>query len=87
VAHALRAGGTLFMRVADFAGGMRFGFTRISDWISRTMRGQRTPAPHYRSLADWIALLQRAGFEVEAEPMSAGTPFANVLLTARRQPD
>ena len=83
VAHALRAGGTLFMRVADIAGGLRFGFTRIGDWISTMMRGQQVPPHHHRSLADWTALLHGTGFEVEAEPMSAGTPFANVLLTAR----
>ncbi len=29
-------------------------------------------------------MLHRFGFAVEAEPMSAGTPFANVLLNARR---
>jgi SAM-dependent methyltransferase len=85
VAHALRAGGTLFMRVADIAGGLRFGFTRIGDWISALMRGERIPPLHYRPLSDWIALLHRSGFEVEAEPMSAGTPFANVLLTAHRR--
>ena len=28
-------------------------------------------------------MLDSFGFAVEAEPMSAGTPFANVLLTAR----
>jgi hypothetical protein len=28
--------------------------------------------------------VERAGFGVEAVPMSAGTPFANVLLVARR---
>ncbi len=82
VAHALRAGGTLFMRVADIAAGLRFGFTRVADWFSSLMRGQRVPPHHHRSLADWTAMLNSLGFAVEAEPIGAGTPFANVLLMA-----
>lgn len=83
VAHALRTDGTLFMRVADVAAGLRFGVTRVADWISAMVRGQRVPRHHHRTLADWTALLQGFGFVVEAEPMSAGTLFANVWLTAR----
>jgi len=83
VAHALRAGGTLFMRIADSSAGLRFGFTRVADRISAMTRRQRVPHHHHRSPTDWTAMLHRFGFAVEAEPMSAGTPFANVLLTAR----
>ena len=83
VAHALRAGGTLFMRVADIAAGLRFGFTRVADWFSAMMRDRQVPPHHHRSLADWTAMLNGLGFAVEAEPVSAGTPFANVLLMAR----
>jgi SAM-dependent methyltransferase len=83
VTHALRAGGTLFMRVADIAAGLRFGFTRVTDRFSAIMRGQRFPPHHHRSLADWTAMLHSFGFVVEAEPMSEGTPFVNVLVTAR----
>jgi SAM-dependent methyltransferase len=82
VAHALRAGGTLFMRVADVAAGLRFGFTRVADWFSALARGQWNLPHHHRSLAEWTTMLHTLGFAVEAEPMSAGTPFANVLLTA-----
>ena len=82
VAHALRAGGTLFMRVADIAAGSRFGITRVADWFSAMMRDRQVPAHHHRSLADWTAMLHSFGFAVEAEPMSEGTPFVNVLLTA-----
>ncbi len=82
-AHSLRDGGMLFMRVADIAGGLRFGFTRVTDRFFAIMRGHRVPH-HHRSLADWTMMLRGFGFAVEEEPMSAGTPFANVLLTARR---
>ena len=84
VAHALRAGGTLFMRVADNTAGLHFGFTRVGDWFSAMMRDRQVTPHHHRSIADWTAMLHSFGFAVEAEPMSAGTPFANVLLNARR---
>jgi len=89
VAHALRAGGTLFMRIADSTAGLRFGFTRVADRFSVMMRRQRVPPHHHRSPADWTAMLHRFGFAVEVESMSAGTPFANVLVTARagRRPE
>jgi hypothetical protein len=35
-----------------------------------------------RSLAAWVVKLEALGFQVEAVPMSQGTPFANVLLIA-----
>ena len=82
-AHALRADGTLFMRVADSTAGLSFGFTRGADWFSALMRDPRVPPHHHRTPADWTAMLHRFGLGVEAESMSAGTPFANVLLTAR----
>jgi hypothetical protein len=34
-------------------------------------------------VAQWRAALQAIEFSVQAEPMSRGTPFANVLLAAR----
>jgi hypothetical protein len=39
----------------------------------------------YRSAIQWIAELVERGFAVDAEPMSAGTPFANVLYVARKE--
>jgi len=36
-----------------------------------------------RSAAEWTTALQRRGFTVEACAMSAGTPFANVMLVCR----
>jgi len=45
----------------------------------------RTQRIYCRSVPEWRALLQDVGFESEAMPMSAGTPFANVMLIARRR--
>jgi hypothetical protein len=46
------------------------------------IRGHSLLTTHCRSLTQWRALLAQCGFDVEATPMSQGTPFANVLLVA-----
>ena len=47
------------------------------------VRGHRVLPQYGRTLALWIAQLESLGFTVRAEPMSQGTPFANVLLVAQ----
>ena len=37
---------------------------------------------HCRTLEEWSSALERAGFASFPTPMSAGTPFANVLIVA-----
>ena len=84
VHDALVPGGRLLLRVGD--AGARRGFA-ISQWVDRVVTRLRghTVAPVYgRPLAAWIAQLRNLGMQVEARPMSQGTPFANVLLVARR---
>lgn len=84
VATALVDGGVLLLRVGDAASGWRFRVTLVGDWLITLVRG--TPWPRFwtRPLSQWIALLERLGFSVRAQPMSEGTPFANVLLRATR---
>lgn len=84
IADAVPRGGRLITRVADAAAGARFTATRAGDWMVTLVRGTLRPRFHCRPVADWTALLTRHGFRVEAEPMSAGTPFANVLLDGTR---
>jgi hypothetical protein len=63
----------------------RRGFT-ISQWVDRIVtivRGHRVMPQFGRTLGQWVAQLQSLGFEVQTQPMSEGTPFANVLLVAR----
>ena len=85
VRDALPAGsGRLLLRVGDAAS--RRGFA-ISQWVDRTVtriRGHKVSPTWGRTLQEWTALLQRLGFSVQSIPMSAGTPFANVLLVADR---
>ncbi|WP_338413767.1 class I SAM-dependent methyltransferase [uncultured Sphaerotilus sp.] len=84
VRDALVPGGRLLLRVGD--AGARRGFA-ISQWVDKlvtSVRGHVAPPTHGRPLSAWIAQLQTLGFDVEARPMSQGTPFANVLLVAQR---
>ena len=80
---ALVPGGILLLRVGDAAAGFRFAITRLSDQAVTLARGS-WPRLHCRSLAAWVATLAALGFDVQSAPMSEGTPFANVLLVARR---
>lgn len=82
VRDALRPRGRLLLRIGDAS--RRRGYT-ISQWVDRIVtgvRGHRVPPTWGRPLAEWVTLLQDLGFVVRAVPMSAGTPFANVLLVA-----
>jgi SAM-dependent methyltransferase len=85
VRDALVPGGRLLLRVGD--AGSRRGFV-VSQWVDQLVtrvRGHVAPPTHGRPLSAWAAQLQTLGFDVEARPMSQGTPFANVLLVARRR--
>jgi len=86
IAHALRGGGKLLMRVADAEAGWRFRLTRLVDHSTVLMRGRLSGSFFCRTISDWSDLLLRHGFRIERQPMSQGTPFANILLTAFRQP-
>lgn len=83
IAHSLRGGGKLLMRVADAEAGWRFRLTRIVDHSTILMGGRISAQFFCRTIGDWTTLLSRFGFRIEREPMSQGTPFANILLTAR----
>ncbi len=81
--RALAGGGVLLLRVADASASLRFRVTLAVDRLASRLRGRRYGRLHCRALAAWQRRLAEAGFRVEARPMSAGTPFANVLLVAR----
>jgi SAM-dependent methyltransferase len=83
VRAALPAGGVLLLRVGDADAGLRFRITCWSDRLILLFRGHGLPTLHCHGLGRWRRLLQECGFDSRSEPMSAGTPFANVLLIAR----
>lgn len=85
VLHALTPQGLLILRVGDAAGGLGF---KVSNWVDHVVtlaRGHSLSRLYCKPLADWISQLERLGFQVEAKPMSQGTPFANVLLLAQKK--
>jgi len=83
VRAALDPRGLLLLRVGNAAAGLRFRISRGVDHVVTVVRGHR-PGPLYcRSVDEWRAVLECLDFRVEGHPMSAGTPFANVLLVAR----
>jgi SAM-dependent methyltransferase len=83
VRAALSPGGVLLLRVGDAGGGLPFLFGLWVDWAVAFARGHGATRFHCRSVAQWRRALEALGFAVRAEPMSRGTPFANVLLAAR----
>ena len=85
VLDALTPEGLLILRVGDAAGGLGF---KVSNWVDHVVtlaRGHSLSRLYCKPLADWISQLERLGFQVEAKPMSQGTPFANVLLLAHKK--
>ena len=86
-AVALEPGGVLLLREADTAAGFAYRVTRWSARLSAMGTGGLWPQIHCRSATEWASLLEALGFSVAAaEPMSEGTPFANVLFIARKKP-
>lgn len=85
VAAALEPGGLLLLREADAGAGLAFQVTKWSERIAGAIRGEPGRSLCYRTAIEWIAQLASRGLSVEAEPMSQGTPFANVLYVARKE--
>jgi SAM-dependent methyltransferase len=84
-AAALEPGGLLLLREADAGAGFAFRVTRWSERVLEILRGRRRDRLHYRGAVQWTGLLEALGFSVSAEPMSAGTPFANVLFLCTKR--
>jgi len=85
VANALAPGGHFLLRVCDGEAGWSARFTRLGDHLATLSRGGWPGRLHARPIADWKRALERLGLSAAAaEPMSEGTPFANVLFVARK---
>ena len=83
-AARLAPGGTLWVRDVDAAAGWRFRFTAIEEGLFTRLGVNRGAVLRYRPAADLLRALEAAGLEATSEPMWEGTPFANVLIGARR---
>ncbi|MDO4795260.1 MAG: methyltransferase [Brachymonas sp.] len=77
-------GGTLLLRVGDKAGGLPFRFSNWVDALVFKVRGHASVAMYCRTVVQWRALLEGIGFVCEVYPMHAGTPFASMMLRAKK---
>lgn len=80
---ALDTGGLFVTRVGDASAGLRFVTSKIVDRCISFAQGHRLGRMWCRPLNEWISALESRGFDVQAIPMSTGTPFANVMLVSR----
>jgi SAM-dependent methyltransferase len=89
IRDSLPVDGLFITRVANTQAGMSYWVTRIGDQLITLLRSAMALEPswpkfHVRSLEEWRALLEHVGFAVNMRSMSTGTPFANVMIEARR---
>jgi len=83
VRDALPPGGLFVARIGDAQAGLPFLLTRWVDDAVSFARGHRQSRNYCRSTQGWTIMLEQLGFRVDSLPMSAYTPFANVMLVAR----
>jgi len=84
-ARSLEPAGVLLVREADAGAGFPFQVTKWSERIAEAGRGRLRDSLHFRSSREWVAALENLGLGVQVEPVSGGTPFANVLFIARKE--
>lgn len=83
IRYELPADGRLLLRVGDRAAGLGQRRANLVDHTVAWLRGYGRRRFSCRTRQAWDVLLRQAGFTPEAQPMSSGTPFANVLFVAR----
>jgi hypothetical protein len=77
--------GVLIVREADASWGGRFQATRLIERCCAWLREEGRQSYCYRTSAEWLGVIEGLGLSVTAvRPMHRGTPFANVLIAARR---
>ena len=83
-AAALESGGVLLLREADAGAGVTYGLSQLSERLLEALRGRPFARLRYRRAAEWLGLLESLELTVAMEPMSEGTPFANVLFICKK---
>lgn len=84
LAAALEPGGVMLIREADPTAGWRFTAVRVGNRLKALALGPRRATFHFRTPEAWRDCLAGYGLQADVRQMSTGTPFANVLLVARR---
>jgi SAM-dependent methyltransferase len=81
-AHSARE--RIVIRTADPKRGLRSATTRLLEVLGRRIWPHAGTHVNAQLIDSLTLLLRTGGFEVSVAPCWRGTPFANVLLTARR---
>jgi hypothetical protein len=81
---AAAARASVILRAFDPALGWRSVVSRFSEAVCHAFALKRSPIVNPRPLPWLVGLLEGQGFEVEVRPCWRGTPFAGVLVVARR---
>lgn len=84
---AMPSSGRLLVREADAAAGWRFRMVWLGNTLKAVLTGNWRQRFAFRTQAEWRALLYEEGFTPRVQPMSEGTPFANVLISATVRDD
>ena len=84
IGDSLAKGGLFITRIGNADGGLRFACSKLVDACISYIQGHRLARLWCRSLDEWLMALTSRDFSVKTIPMSAGTPFANYMLVARR---
>jgi uncharacterized protein (DUF2062 family) len=87
LAAALEPGGIILVREADAGAGRGFFFVRAGNRLKALAFGHWFQTFHFRTIPEWTACFERAGFEVGTRAAGEGTPFANVLFVLNPRPD
>jgi SAM-dependent methyltransferase len=85
LSNVLETDGVLLIREADADGGWRFRAVQFSERLRSLARGRFRQTLCYRSARAWVDRLEELGFTTMHWEMGKGTPFANVLVEARRR--
>lgn len=84
MAALLRPGGQLLVRDMDRGLGWRSGLTWIQERLSLLLTISRGAGVHARDSGELVRRLEARGLAVQVEANYGSTPFANVLVLARR---
>jgi SAM-dependent methyltransferase len=80
VSASLEPGGVALIREADASGGWRFVAVRFGNRVKALAFGHWRQPFDFRTTDEWLACFASHGLAGQVRPMSAGTPFANVLF-------
>ncbi len=76
---------TIFVRELDPDRGWRSSVTRFQERVTTRAGVNRGARVLLRPISDIARVLEKNGFDVSVAPCWAGTPFSNVLVTAKRR--